>query len=273
MISRCWPNEFGPASGQNVFVGSNSFDHRRLHDEGLELSSGRYRERIQTPEPGFPAQFSPAVVYSMPMETPMHPSLFMGYPEWLELAVFGLLAAIALVLLTQCRLRRTPSPTPASLPLPPQRKWLAIPELQLLMFGLPLELLWEVAQFPLYTVWQEGEWSYILYGLAHCTLGDLLILLVTYWVVALLNRSRYWYRSNILVNGFLFTLLGLAYTIYSEIMNVSIKGKWDYTELMPIIPVFEIGGMPFMQWVLVPPVLLWLMRMFVPYTVISPKQG
>ena len=205
----------------------------------------------------------------------MHlPPWFMGNQEWFELAVFALLAVITLVLLTQCRRSRATSSTPATTTRPrlPQRKWLSIPELQLLMFGLPLELLWEVAQFPLYTVWHEGDWSYILYGLAHCTLGDLLILLAAYWVVALLNRSRYWYRSNILVNGFLFTLLGLGYTIYSEIVNVSIKGNWDYTELMPIVPVIEIGGMPFMQWVLVPPVVLWLMRMFVPHTVMLPKQ-
>lgn len=204
----------------------------------------------------------------------MHPPWFMGHQEWLELGFFGLLAVITLVLLTQCRFRRSATSTSAVLAptILQQRKWFSIPELQLLMFGLPLELLWEVAQFPLYSVWHEGDWGYILYGLAHCTLGDLLILLVTYWVVALLNRSRYWYRSNILVSGFLFTFLGLGYTIYSEIVNVGIKGAWDYTELMPIIPVIEIGGMPFMQWVLVPPVLLWLMRMFVPNTVMLSKQ-
>jgi hypothetical protein len=208
------------------------------------------------------------------MDTPMHTTWFMGYQEWFEIAIFCLLAVIALALLTQHRLSRTASPSSAipTLPQFQQQKWISIPELQLVMFGLPLELLWEVAQFPLYTVWHEGDWSYILYGLVHCTLGDLLILLIAYWLVALLNRNRYWYRSNILVNGFLFTLLGLGYTIYSEIVNVSIKGNWDYTELMPIVPVIEIGGMPFMQWVLVPPVLLWLMRMFVPHTVMLPEQ-
>ena len=201
----------------------------------------------------------------------MHHPWYMSYQAWFELASFGLLAVITLVLLMQLHQRRIASSAPTP-PTPQQRKWLSIPELQLAMFGLPLELLWEVAQFPLYTVWHEGDWGYILYGLVHCTLGDLLILLVAYWVVALLNRNRYWYRSNILVNGFLFTLLGLGYTIYSEIVNVSIKGNWDYTELMPIIPVIDIGGMPFMQWVLVPPVLLWLMRIFVPQTVTLPKQ-
>ena len=75
--------------------------------------------------------------------------------------------------------------------------------MQLLTLALPLELLWEVARFPLYTVWHESDWSYILYGLAHCTLDDLLILLVVYWVVALLNRNRRWYLDSVVTNGFL----------------------------------------------------------------------
>lgn len=145
-------------------------------------------------------------------------------------------------------------------------EWRAIPELQLLVLALPLELLWEIAQFPLYTVWHEGSWSYILYGLAHCTLGDLLILLIAYWILAALSRNREWYLYAVLPNGILFVLLGASYTVYSEIVNVRIKGTWGYTELMPVIPVIHVGAMPFLQWILIPPVLLWLMRLLTPAT-------
>lgn len=197
----------------------------------------------------------------------MHQPWYMGFQEWLELAIFGALIIIVFILISQRRRDHVP-PSFEATPPPSthtQSKWPLVPELQLIMFGLPLHLLWEIAQFPLYTVWQEGDWGYILYGLAHCTLGDLLIMLSCYWVVALLNRNRYWYLTNILVNGFLFTLLGLGYTIYSEMINVNIKANWAYTELMPIIPVIEIGGMPFMQWVLIPPLTLWLMRLNRPH--------
>ncbi|MDT8282911.1 MAG: hypothetical protein RQ982_08880, partial [Gammaproteobacteria bacterium] len=144
------------------------------------------------------------------------------------------------------------------------QSWKEVPEFLLLTLSLPLQLLWEIAQFPLYTLWHEGDWSYIFYGLAHCTLGDLLILISTFWIVSILNNSRYWIFSPSLLNIALFTVFGLGYTIYSEIVNTRIKGTWGYTELMPIVPVIEVGGMPFMQWLLIPPILIWLMHLINP---------
>ncbi|MGH8622162.1 MAG: hypothetical protein ACRET3_08505, partial [Burkholderiales bacterium] len=38
-----------------------------------------------------------------------------------------------------------------------------------------LNLLWGIAQLPLYTVWAEGSPPYLAYVVAHCTLGDLVI--------------------------------------------------------------------------------------------------
>lgn len=193
----------------------------------------------------------------------MHSPWTMGHIEWLEIGLFALFSVVILALLTQCRQRRHVGPVVIQKPENLKRSWYwrSIPEIQLLMLALPLELLWEVAQFPLYTVWHEGDWSYILYGLAHCTLGDLIILLIAYWIVALLKRDRYWYLNTVVPSGVLFTLMGTTYTVYSEIMNVRIKGTWGYTELMPLIPVVNIGAMPFLQWLLIPPILLWLMRL------------
>ncbi|MBI3345037.1 MAG: hypothetical protein HY028_09335 [Gammaproteobacteria bacterium] len=42
--------------------------------------------------------------------------------------------------------------------------WRHIPEVRLLVLGLPLQVLWETAQLPLYTVWYQKGWGYILYG-------------------------------------------------------------------------------------------------------------
>jgi hypothetical protein len=184
------------------------------------------------------------------------PSFHMGPGMWTELWLFWLLVPVGVALLIA---RLTTKCVPRRVPQPPQRGS-TVPELQLLRLALPLELLWEIAQFPLYDVWHQEKWSYILYGLAHCTLGDLLILLAAYELVSLLAGGRTWYRSTPTTGSLLFTLFGVAYTVYSELMNVRIKGTWGYTELMPIVPLLHIGGTPFLQWLLIPPVLIWLMR-------------
>lgn len=77
----------------------------------------------------------------------------------------------------------------------------------------------------------------------------------------ILHRSRTWIFSPSLINIVLFKSLGLAYTIFSEIINTGIKGTWEYTELMPIVLIVGIGGMPFLQWLLIPPIIIWLMKM------------
>ena len=38
-----------------------------------------------------------------------------------------------------------------------------------------LSLVWEIAQLPLYTIWDDGRPAYIAYAVLHCTAGDVLI--------------------------------------------------------------------------------------------------
>lgn len=202
------------------------------------------------------------------MDTTTHPHVHLNWPEFLEMGVFLFLFLIAMLLLIRC-ITTPNSRTKINIHqshhlLKKVPSWKEEPEIQLIMLATPLQLLWEIAQFPLYTIWHEGDWSYIFYGLIHCTIGDLMITLSVFWLVSLLNRSRRWIFSSTIPNIILFTALGLTYTIFSEIVNTRIKGTWGYTELMPIVPVIEIGGMPFLQWLLIPPVLIWLIYLIRP---------
>ena len=200
------------------------------------------------------------------MNSPMHPYAHFNWFELLEIGLFIFLVLFFLTFLFHFFILTPAHNERSKEDIAPKKtqSWKETPEFLLLMLSVPLQLLWEIAQFPLYTVWHEGDWSFILYGLVHCTLGDLLILLSVFWLVALFNRSRYWAFSPSMPNIVLFTVLGLTYTIFSEILNTRIKGTWGYTELMPIVPVIEIGGMPFLQWLLIPPVLIWLMQIVRP---------
>jgi len=46
--------------------------------------------------------------------------------------------------------------------------------------------------------------------------------------------------------------LGVAYTIFSEWLNVEIRRSWSYTAAMPVLPWLGTGLTPLLQWVIVP---------------------
>ena len=57
-------------------------------------------------------------------------------------------------------------------------------------------------------------------------------------------------------------VLGVGYTTFSEWMNIAILGNWVYSEAMPRLNLggFEIGLTPLAQWLVLPPVALYLAR-------------
>ena len=47
-------------------------------------------------------------------------------------------------------------------------------------------------------------------------------------------------------------VLGAAYTIFSEWLNVQIRRSWSYTAAMPVVPGLRTGLAPLLQWIVVP---------------------
>lgn len=123
-----------------------------------------------------------------------------------------------------------------------------------------LSLAWELAQLPLYTLWHEAEPAYIAFSVAHCTLGDTLVGGAALLLALVIGREGplpYWRRARIAV---LTALFGAGYTVLSEWMNISILGSWTYGTRMPTIDLagFELGLSPLAQWLVVPPLALYL---------------
>src|SRR6266849_6660654 len=114
-------------------------------------------------------------------------------------------------------------------------------------------LIWETFHLPLYEIWNTGTAGENLFAVVHCTGGDLLIA-VTSLVLALVigaNQSwpqRGWERVILLTTGF-----GVAYTIFSEWLNVVVRASWAYSELMPVVPILGTGLSPLLECVIVPP--------------------
>jgi hypothetical protein len=55
-------------------------------------------------------------------------------------------------------------------------------------------------------------------------------------------------------------VIGLGYLVYSEWVNIELRGSWAYTEAMPRLPPFGTGLAPLLQWLVIPPIALWAVR-------------
>lgn len=119
-------------------------------------------------------------------------------------------------------------------------------------------LVWELVQMPLFTLWREGSAASIAYAAIHCTLGDVCIALAALIGSVLSLGNGRWPSERYLPVAIGAVVLGLGYTAYSEWLNVYVRKSWSYSELMPLV--FGLGLSPLLQWVLIPSSILKLFR-------------
>lgn len=131
------------------------------------------------------------------------------------------------------------------------RDWLAALRryLGVTVFG---HLTWEILHVPLYTIWTEGTPQEITFAVAHCTGGDLLIAVAVLVAALVLRGTASWPAERFVDVTVLTVLFGVAYTVFSEWLNVSVRYAWAYTESMPTLPPFGTGLTPVLQWLVVP---------------------
>ena len=138
------------------------------------------------------------------------------------------------------------------LPLRPYGRYLA-----LIALG---NLVWEAAQMPLYTIWIDGTPAQIGFAWAHCTVGDVLIGAITLAAAVILWRARFWPREAFWQVATTTIALALAYTIFSEWLNIEVRRSWAYRDIMPTLPGLGTGLSPILQWVIVPLLAFWYAR-------------
>ncbi len=122
-----------------------------------------------------------------------------------------------------------------------------------------LNLVWEIGQLPLYTLYRTEPLGRIAYAVIHCTVGDVLIAVFSLLLAALLTRHADWPLTRPWVGGGIAILFGLSYTVYSEWYNVYQSRAWAYSESMPLV--FGIGVSPLLQWLVVPAALVVIVRL------------
>lgn len=127
-----------------------------------------------------------------------------------------------------------------------------------LLWTVLAHMAWEVVQLPLYTLWADETLLYNAFAVVHCTGGDLLIALAALMIAVVTVGSREWPRrahGRVVVVA---TLIGVGYTVYSEWLSTGVRASWAYTDAMPALPPLGTGLTPFLQWVILPPLGLWL---------------
>ena len=116
-----------------------------------------------------------------------------------------------------------------------------------------LNLIWEFAHMPLYTLWSTGTVEEIVFAAVHCTGGDILIAMSALMLPLLIVGTGWPLKRTSVRRVIVFTMVvGLGYTVFSEWLNIVVREAWTYSELMPIVPVIDAGLSPLLQWIIIP---------------------
>ncbi len=134
------------------------------------------------------------------------------------------------------------------------------PETNVALFAFLLNLPWEIWQIPLFKgVASLAHWD----GVIMCTraaVGDAVIALLAFWLVTATVRSRGWIRRPTAVTLGTFVAVGVVATVLLEYWATQVGGRWQYAEAMPRLPLLGTGLAPLLQWLLLPPLVVWLVR-------------
>ena len=133
-----------------------------------------------------------------------------------------------------------------------------IPEIWLAFFSFLLHFVWEMLQAPTYAgMATMAHWDGVILCL-EATLGDVGFALTAFVLASLSARSRFWFRTWQLFPTAIYMATGLLLTIGFEYYYTEVSLRWTYSDLMPRVPPLGTGLSPLMQWLLIPPLALWL---------------
>jgi hypothetical protein len=126
-----------------------------------------------------------------------------------------------------------------------------------IFFSYVLNATWEWSQTPFFINAAE-ELDTIIWYRIHCTLGDTLILMAGFAVISIYRRGLRWAYNPKAKDYLVLVLFGGLYTFFSEYLNVYVRHSWEYSRYMPLLPVIPVGIIPLLQWIILPPVIMFI---------------
>ncbi len=134
------------------------------------------------------------------------------------------------------------------------------PAFHIAVFSFLLNFIWELLQLPLFVVADDFPYYEAILHCTQATFGDVLISLAAYYGASMFTQSRYWMLSYDKAGVVVFLSIGMIITVVFELLATGPLDRWQYGELMPIIPVINVGLSPVVQWLFLPLLQLWFVR-------------
>ena len=137
---------------------------------------------------------------------------------------------------------------------------LKTPEFNVVVFSFLLNLAWEYWQVPFFRGMADQPHWLGVKACTQATLGDAGIALAAFWVTAFLARTRGWIKQPSRSDIAIFIGVGLVATITFETLATGGLERWTYSDAMPRLPILGTGLLPLLQWLALPPLVLWFIR-------------
>jgi len=128
------------------------------------------------------------------------------------------------------------------------------------LFSFLLNFVWELAQIPFFL--DMAEKSHLI-GVLICalaTVGDVLISYTGYGLGVLWAKDAQWILSKNRSATVVYLSCGIVLTILFEYVATGPLQLWEYSPIMPVVPVLGTGLTPLLQWLTLPMPILWLAR-------------
>lgn len=134
------------------------------------------------------------------------------------------------------------------------------PEWPLAGFGFLLHFAWEMMQVPWFEGMTEASHGDVVWLCTRATVGDVVIALSAFWVACLAARDRHWIQQARRKPFLVMLFTGVVMTLAFEWLATGLLERWRYAEVMPVVPIIGVGLTPLLQWLLLPPLIVWLSR-------------
>ncbi len=123
----------------------------------------------------------------------------------------------------------------------------------LYVVAVAVNYLWELAQSPLYV--GMNDFSVVWWHCFVASIGDGFLVLLIFGVGWLIFGQTRWYERPKARGYALMLVSGLVISISVELVATQLARQWAYTDNMPRVPGLEIGVVPIVQMLVLPPLI------------------